>query len=325
MANCRGVERILKKLKDSVDSGKYYEAHQMYRTLYFRYNAQKKYAEAIDLLYSGAKLLLEHNQITSGSDLSLLLLETLNASDTERNDDTFEKIGILHKMIDPESPDRPTFVVKALKWSKGSNCESNSGHPALHKQFAVTLWQEKNYPEARYHFVHSNDGEGCAAMLVEYHITHGYPSEVDMFIAQAVLQYLCLKNKATATVTFYAYARQHPEVKKGPPYLLPLLNFLWFLLLAIEGGKLAFFTVLCEQYKLSLDRDPCYFQYLDRIGQQFFGIPPPKKNTQPGVFGNLLQSLFGEDEEEEEGFSSEVNLNSSTSGRASVMNSEDLD
>lgn len=33
----RGVGRVLDKLEASVNSGEYYEAHQMYRTLYFRY------------------------------------------------------------------------------------------------------------------------------------------------------------------------------------------------------------------------------------------------------------------------------------------------
>ena len=52
----------------------------------------------------------------------------------------------------------------------------------------LCLSAEKDYPQARYHFVRSEDGEGCAAMLMEYHITLGYPSEVDLFIAQAVFQ-----------------------------------------------------------------------------------------------------------------------------------------
>ena len=31
-----GINRVLAKLKTSLESGQYYEAHQMYRTLYFR-------------------------------------------------------------------------------------------------------------------------------------------------------------------------------------------------------------------------------------------------------------------------------------------------
>lgn len=47
---------------------------------------------------------------------------------------------------------------------------------------------EQNYSESRYHFLHSSDGEGCAQMLVEYSASRGFRSEVDMFVAQAVLQ-----------------------------------------------------------------------------------------------------------------------------------------
>jgi len=72
-------------------------------------------------------------------------------------------------------------------------------------------------------------------MLVELHRVRGYANEVDLFIAQAVLQYLCLRNKNTATAAFNTYTTQHPNIKTGPPYLLPLLNFLWFLLKAIDG------------------------------------------------------------------------------------------
>jgi len=32
-----GVQRVLSKCQKCVESGNFYEAHQMYRTLYFRY------------------------------------------------------------------------------------------------------------------------------------------------------------------------------------------------------------------------------------------------------------------------------------------------
>ena len=51
-----------------------------------------------------------------------------------------------------------------------------------------SMCPEQNYSESRYHFLHSSDGEGCAKMLVEYSSSRGFRSEVDMFVAQAVLQ-----------------------------------------------------------------------------------------------------------------------------------------
>lgn len=39
----------------------------------------------------------------------------------------------------------------------------------------------------------------------------------------------------TAYDTFVSYTCEHPRIKKGgPPYILPLLNFIFFLLQAVE-------------------------------------------------------------------------------------------
>ncbi|XP_024937701.1 Golgi to ER traffic protein 4 homolog [Cephus cinctus] len=295
-----GVQRVLAKLEASVNSGNYYEAHQMYRTLYFRYLTQKKYSDLLELLYNGSVLLLQHDQYASGADLGILFVDVLSQSETKPSSSYFEKITGLFSLMSPTSPERETFLQNVLRWSL-KDTDYKTGHPDLHQRIAQVFWKEKNYIMARQHFLHSKDGSGCAAMLVELHEQRGYSSEIDLFIAQAVLQYLCLQNKATAEEAFNSYTSQHPKITKGPPYFFPLLNFLFFLLKTIETGKLAIFTVLCEQYKLSLNRDPCYRQYLDKIGQLFFNVPPPRPRSQ-GLFGSLLQSFFNglEDEDSDE-------------------------
>lgn len=63
-----------------------------------------------------------------------------------------------------------------------------NGLPQLYHWLCVYVCLEQNYSESRYHFLHSSDGEGCAQMLVEYSASRGFQSEVDMFVAQAVLQ-----------------------------------------------------------------------------------------------------------------------------------------
>jgi hypothetical protein len=42
-----------------------------------------------------------------------------------------------------------------------------------------------------------------------------------------------------------------------------------------------------------------YNEYLDRIGQLFFGVPPKQTSSYGGLLGNLLSSLMGSSEQEE--------------------------
>jgi putative uncharacterized protein (fragment) len=81
MAALRSVhssDRIIQKLNRLMDSCEYYEAHQLYRTIYFRYLNTKRYKELETLLYDGALLLLKKQQFNSGADVASLYIDTLN-------------------------------------------------------------------------------------------------------------------------------------------------------------------------------------------------------------------------------------------------------
>lgn len=47
------VSRLEKKLSTCLANGEFYEAHQIYRTLYYRLADQQKYSELLELLYEG--------------------------------------------------------------------------------------------------------------------------------------------------------------------------------------------------------------------------------------------------------------------------------
>ncbi|KAL1452911.1 hypothetical protein WDU94_007095 [Cyamophila willieti] len=299
-----GISRVLNKLRDSVNNGNYYEAHQMYRTLYFRYLNQKKYTDLLALLFDGAEIFFEKDQEASGIDLTQLIIDTLVKSSTEGNSNNqlFSKLTKLLSRIRPDNLQRDEIISSALKWSKSVNNVNNkqaSGHPGLHECIANMFWRENNFVLARYHFLHSSDGRNFALMLIQVHRERGYASEIDLFIAQVVLQYLCLQNKVTAHQTFENYTSKHPNIRtSGPPYYLPLLNFIWFLLKVIETGKLVAFNTLCQQYQTSIKRDPAYADYLNKIGQLFFGIQPARPAAPVGgFFGNILSSLMSNLEE----------------------------
>ncbi|CAF1231854.1 unnamed protein product [Rotaria magnacalcarata] len=196
------------------------------------------------------------------------------------------------------------------------------GHPKLHQSFAHILWeQEKNYKDSRYHYLRSHDGRSFAIMLIEAHQAFGYPSEIDLFIAQSVLQYLLLRNFHTAYLVFVTYVEQHPKIRQPPPgpfsHGYPMLNFLWLLLLCLKkiliktsinnivssgepihrsdappsSETTRCFSSLVNAYKLSLERDSTLVQYVDRIGALFFGLKQKSSTSSSNPFENLMNSL----------------------------------
>lgn len=186
----------------------------------------------------------------------------------------------------------------------------------MHKLIARIMWSEGNIELARHHYLLSRDGVSCGEMLVHLSRNKGYPSETDLFIAQIILQQLCLKETKIASETFETYTKYHPKIARTePPFVMPLLNFIFFLLKAIEtNGKLAMFKALCDLYKASLDRDPSYEKYLQKIGIIFFGAQPPQQPGMGGLFGNLFTRMFQSMNEEEDAMPQQQHQQQSGSG-----------
>jgi len=327
-----GVSRLLTKLKISLDTGNFYEAHQIYRTIYFRYSAQSKLSEAEDLLYDGAVELFKKKQISSGTDLSKLYIEVLEKRDDRTEDErekAFQRLASLFQQMPRESPDFDVFKAKSIQWT--SSQDNPSGHPRLRQLLAYNLWSSKRYSESRQNFLYSCDGSGCGKMLIEFHKDRGYSSEVDVFIVNTVLQYLVLRKHIVAAWALKSYTENHPEIAKtSPPFKQhPLLNFIWLLLLAIQQKEtISAFSTLVELYKPSLQRDPGYFEAIDKIGQHFFGLPEPQRPR--GMFSGLMDSFFSamNESEDEDGGGSNPALattNNNTNAPSISMDSQDLD
>lgn len=102
---------MLARLEESVHAGKYYEAHQKYRTLYFRYLSQKRFDECLELLYNGAMTFLDSEQYSSGADLGLLVVDTLEKTTVEDNELWMQRLGILLSKISSNMVERETLMV----------------------------------------------------------------------------------------------------------------------------------------------------------------------------------------------------------------------
>ncbi|CAG0886224.1 unnamed protein product [Cyprideis torosa] len=315
----KGVERVLAKLKLSIQDGKHYEALQMYRTLYFRYLSQKKFQDLENLMFDGAVIFFSNGEQHSGVDLAMLYLDTLKKSEVSPSDLHFSRLAELFSLISTENPDRSRFVCESIKWSGKGLRNVKAGHPDLHARLAQCCWNQGNYEESRYHFLRSNDSKAFANMLTEFHLKKGLATEVDLFIAQAVLQSLCIQDQGFGKSLLVNYSLSHPAIGSSPPNQYPLLNFLWFVVMALEQGRLSFFTVLVDKYSPSLARDPTYKEYVDRIAQIFFNVPPPV-TSRGGIFENLLNTLMTgmddtSDEEDDRAHFRVVDRKPSTSAR----------
>lgn len=279
----------------------------MYRTLFYRYSTQKKYDEVITLLFDGSTKLLEFNQKSTATDLAVLLVDSLDKVDNLDKEKWIKNVAGLMRKIGP-IVERETLVAKAVKWAALSGTEATKH--LMHQLIAEILWDEGNLEQARHHFILSKDSGQFAKFLIELS-GQGYAKEVDLFIAHTVLQQLCMKDgKHAATQTFETFTKYHPKIATTqPPFTLPLLNFIFFLLKAIDTGKLQMFRTLCELYKPSIERDPAYQKYLEKVGVLFFGAPVARQGPSGGIFGDLINQLFqgldegsgqGEDEDEDD-------------------------
>lgn len=229
--------------------------------------------------------------------MSLLLIEILQKC--QYKDEDFKiwvtNVAKIIESIDHHVVERDTLIVRAIKWSSEGNLDNpNQGHPLMHRHIAQIMAKEKNYEQARSHYLLSKDGQGCANVLIQISLT-AYQSEIDLMIVQSVLNLLVLKEISTAKEAFDSYTSQHPSIRtSNPPYKTPLLNFLYFLLHLIDEPKLQSFNSLCDLYKAALSRDPEYDRQLKQIGVNYFGAKPAKQQSGGGLFGGLFNQLFQE-------------------------------
>lgn len=365
--------RLVTKLKSAIQRRELYETHQILRTIYFRFlNVKEKVIALESLLYHGSCYLLELNELTSGQDIATLFLETaakclryhrdgneeaksdlvnasLNDHISKKTLDwqLSEKVAELAARMPETEIGKPKFVAESCKILDHKLLNTC----LLHQVMAQKFWAHKDFVNCRYHYLHCASIENApdiAKFLVQYHTSSASISELDLFITQFILQFLCLQTpldppknpnnqrnnnsaainqshssinrktrnaiKRIVEIIFSSYTLKHPLLAdvSAPFSSSPLLNFTHFIISIIDADKEAsIFRTLCNIYQVTWTRDPNYKGYLDRIGTLYFGIVDQSKQRQDGFFNNILLSLLdGADEEEEDSDHDGNNLSS---------------
>ena len=121
----------LEKCEDLVNQRKYYEAHQMYRTVYNRYYSfpchdrslcsngsrylnRRDFLSAAEIAASGGRLLLQHKQYNSAADLGQLLIDAFKKG-VPVSKESLEKIVFLFVEFPPGQRSRIDFMNSAIK------------------------------------------------------------------------------------------------------------------------------------------------------------------------------------------------------------------
>lgn len=77
--------------------------------------SQQKYDEILQLLYDGSILLFQHNQTSSGADLSKLYVEALMKSKASVKTNVVFQLGEMMSRIPSTAPERQAFISSALR------------------------------------------------------------------------------------------------------------------------------------------------------------------------------------------------------------------
>lgn len=270
-----------------------YGALQTYKTFHARAMKKEDLPAALDLCRSGACVLLRSGHLTAGTELALLLADSLETGRVEKDEgskavvlevsaamSTFAAGDEASKNVKAEAAKNHARFLKAcIAWSTLKRCgQHERGDPDLHHLAAKAKVAMGDLPGASTHYLHARQPKEFALFLFQWS-TLGYANERDLFLAKVVLQLLALENLQDANTVHSAFLALL-VMKKTPLKSTPLSNFVAFLLKTVERDAFKLFQVLCTKYQPALRRDPSFQAYLDRISEIYFGVKPQKTGIQ---------------------------------------------
>ncbi|CAI0411650.1 unnamed protein product [Linum tenue] len=289
------VQENIDKLEKVIKDGNCYGAQQMYKSISARYISAQRFSEAMDLLHSGACLQLKNNQVTCGSELAVMFVEALVKAKVPYDDGNLGEEDDVHQLAEALAAAKTrveccsSFLRAAIRWSAEFG-PHRSGSPQLHVMLAEYLYTESpelDMAKITLHFVRGDDPKKFASTLVSF-MGKCYPGEDDLAIARAVLMYLSMGNMRDANFLL-SEVKQQVEAKKLEFPQSDLIHFISYLLQTLQRDAYPLFSMLRSGYKPSIDREPAFNEWLDDIGEVFYGVQ--RRNPLQGMFGEMFKIM----------------------------------
>uniref|UniRef100_A0A061S2K2 Golgi to er traffic protein 4 n=1 Tax=Tetraselmis sp. GSL018 TaxID=582737 RepID=A0A061S2K2_9CHLO len=315
------IDKTLSKLRTSVAEGAFYEAQQMFKTVYARYRNKKAREDSYKLAEEGAILQLREGQLTCGIELAMLLVESYIEDSAAATQESLDRLLSVHSAFpEPETSAVPVcgrvdnaadgtgtasgwpvkecvkFLMSGVKWIK--RCGTPEQSQLLHRKAADYIWKclgWQGFGWATTHYIRGDSMESFAAALISC-MAEGRADEEDLFISRACLQIL-----AVATPGRAAEQLESCEVLLGaisvfrgglPLPETPLMHFTTFLLKALKANSRELEQMLREKYAPALERDPMLETLIARVEQVYLGIEPPSRGGMGELIGDLMRGLF---------------------------------
>jgi len=321
-----GVERVLKRLQESVAQGHYYEAQQQCRTICNRYQKVGKVEEQVQLLSATTCTLLQHHQHRSALDLALFLVDTI-ASHPERF--ALPEVLSLVKTVEgafrrsfPSAEEAPqeledvrqsdiSYMMAVLRMVQQQRKQAAADSTRLaagdelekavqdvHRILADIYMHPPAQPVlAVEHFARAGVPQAHAEAVVDYVGATGSYLAADIEITRAVVAHLAAASVASA-LTFLREAKKCLKGKKDivlwggtDVEASPLLHFCSYLCLSIERRSRALADFLVGKYQPALARDPSLAVAIEHCLAE--RVPSPRQADGLGdLLGGLMSSLL---------------------------------
>jgi len=243
---------------------------------------KRQHKELQSILFKGTMVMLKNNQLHSATELALLLLDHYKDNKVPLDSEIIENIIQIATRYpaDNDQNARRKFIKTAINWTSSPD-NNDQGDLRLHNAFAKIYHSEKDYETAERHYLRGSDTIAFCEMILESTTT---PTELDIVIAKAVLQYLCLSNLKDANLLFNFFTERIPNNN--------LILFLKLLLKTLQRDALNLLRYLRKNFAKELEKDPTFNQYLDIIEKIYYGVET--NQGLGGIISTLMKSFMGE-------------------------------
>ncbi|PHJ25273.1 golgi to er traffic protein 4 [Cystoisospora suis] len=274
--------RISASIDRKIDNGEFYDAHQLVRTMFFRFVTRQEFSQAVAicrvyaLKFAGDASFYARGSRTAFrwcSPPKLVWLFRLSS---------FSPRAQLQKGT-AEINTNSSIVAE-----HHAACKAAAGSMPNQKHFRQKWPSSRDsfsFPDGHGHLLFCRDPEALAQMLRDWE-TLGYLSERPFFSLRLVFILLCMKDVETAEKVLVQGGTGQDWDSAEVPAPLQLA---YLLVCACKFKSEKLFNLLKQKYHLVLRRDETFSKYMDEIEKRVLGrIRKPN----PG-FASLLSSFMG--------------------------------